>query len=173
MTGVQTCALPIFNIQAVSFSQGHHTLLNGTSYCPSTPLTQGVLKALLASDIPAFVAAGNDKDYKRINWPACLPEAVAIGGSAEGDYIAPYSNFDANLLDFYALGSMRVKIPGGTEVNAAGTSISTAVAAATYIKVKSNNLNFKYADVINKFNQSAIQIAGRGTSGKLINVASL
>ena len=68
---------------------------------------------------------------------------------------------------------MRVKIPGGTEVNAAGTSISTAVAAATYIKVKSNNLNFKYADVINKFNQSAIQITGRGTSGKLINVASL
>jgi hypothetical protein len=68
---------------------------------------------------------------------------------------------------------MRVKVPGGSELNVAGTSISTAVASSTYLAVKTKNPTLKYADIIAKFNNSSVQIAGRGTSGKLINVYGL
>lgn len=162
-----------FNIQAVSLSQGHHTLLMGQNYCPYTPATQSLVKNLLAMDIPVFNSAGNDRDYSRVNWPSCIPEVVSVGASAEGDYIAIYSNFDPKLIDFFAPGSMSVKLPGGTETNAAGTSISTAVAASTYIAVKSKNVNYKYTDVMNKFSASWYSIYGRNTSGKLIDVYRL
>lgn len=162
-----------FNIKAVSLSQSHHALLNGANYCPSTPMTSNLVDSMLSAGIPLFNAAGNEKDYSRINWPACIPNVVAVGASAEGDIISPISNFDKNLIDFYTLGTMRVKIPGGKEVNAAGTSISTAVLASTYLAVSDKNPTLSYIDIVNKFNQNSIQIVGRNTFGKLVNVSGL
>lgn len=162
-----------FNIQAVSLAQTHHVLLNGTNYCPNTNLTSGVIKALAQVNVPFFAAAGNNRDYSRIDWPACIPDSIGVGATMDGDYIAVYSNADKNLLDFYALGSMRVKGPAGKEVNAAGTSIATQVAAATWVGVKDKNMSMLYQDIYNKFVQTSIATAGRGTSGKLINTFGL
>ena len=97
-----------FNIQAVSLSQGSHNLGSSESYCPSTPITQKSITDLLSAGVPTFTAVGNNRDYKRIDWPSCIPEAVAVGaGSRRG--IDNYNNWDPLLLDFYSLGTMRVQ----------------------------------------------------------------
>ena len=158
-----------FNIQAVSLAQTHHVLLNGTNYCPNTPLTAGLIKVLNQANVPVFASAGNNRDYKRIDWPSCLPDSIGVGATMDGDSIAVYSNADPNLLDFYALGSMRVKLPGNKDINASGTSISTQVAAATWVAYKTKNPNLSNQDVYNKFVSTSIETAGRGTSGKLID----
>jgi len=124
-----------FNIQAVSLSQGSRGLLDSASYCPSTPTTQKSITDLLSAGIPTFTAVGNRSDYKRIDWPSCIPQAVAVGaGSKNG--IETYNNYDPALLDMYSIGQLRVYSPGNTLGFASGSSIAAQTAAANWIALK-------------------------------------
>jgi len=124
-----------FNIQAVSLSQGSRALLDSASYCPSTPTTQKSITDLLSAGIPTFTAVGNRSDYKRIDWPSCIPQAVAVGaGSKNG--IETYNNYDPALLDMYSIGQLKVYSPGNTLGFASGSSIAAQTAAANWIALK-------------------------------------
>jgi len=70
-----------FNIQAVSMSQGHHNLATGSDYCPKTPITESKIDTLKSMDVGVFFPTGNARDYSRIDWPACIPSAIAIGAT--------------------------------------------------------------------------------------------
>ena len=157
-----------FNIQAVTMSQGNHNLLNAKDYCPKTVSTQSRIKQLLASGVPTFLPAGNIKDYKRIDWPACLPESIAIGASSREEEIATFSNYDPLLIDFYALGYKTASVPGGKIVNAAGTSVAVQVAAAKWLKVKSSKPD---ADLYSLIKKTGVNIKGiNGMIGNMINI---
>jgi hypothetical protein len=162
-----------FNIQALSMSQGTHTLLNGANYCLNTPNTTSVVGLLKSVGIPSFFPVGNAKDYKRIDWPACIPDSIAVSATMPGDYIASYGNFDPNLTDLFALGSLRVKVPGNTAINGAGTSIAAQVAAATWVGVKTKNPSMSYQDVYNLLISKSVSVTGRGTFGKMIDSWSM
>jgi len=162
-----------FNIQALSMSQGTSNFLNGTNYCPNTPNTSSAITLLKNNGIPSFFPVGNSKNYKRIDWPSCIPDSIAIGATMPGDIIATYGNFDANLTDFFALGSLRVKVPGNSEINGAGTSIATQVAAATWVGVKSKNPSMSYKDVYNLLSSKSTVVHGRGAFGKVIDTWAL
>jgi hypothetical protein len=137
-----------FNIQAVSLSQGSHNLGSSQSYCPSTPTTQKSITDLLSAGIPTFTAVGNNRDYKRIDWPSCIPEAVAVGaGSKNG--IELYNNYDPTLLDIYSIGQIRVYSPGNNLGFASGSSIAAQTAAANWIALK----QFKVGLNINQLNE--------------------
>ena len=162
-----------FNIQALSMSQGTHTLLNGAQYCLNTPNTTSVIWLLKSVGIPSFFPVGNAKDYKRIDWPACIPDSIAIGATMPGDAIATYNNFDPNLTDFFALGSLRVKVPGNSEINGAGTSIASQVAAATWVAVKTKNPSMSYQEAYNLLSLKSTVVNGRGAFGKVIDTWAL
>jgi len=162
-----------FNIQAVSMSQGTHTLLNGPNYCPNTPSTASIVNVLKSAGIPSFFPTGNSKDYLRIDWPACIADSIAIGATMPGDYIAAYGNFDSKLTDFFALGSLRVKVPGNSFINAAGTSVAAQVAAATWVGIKSKNPSMSYQDIYSLLMSKSVNVSGKGTSGKMIDSWSL
>jgi acid stress-induced BolA-like protein IbaG/YrbA len=137
-----------FNIQAVSLSQGSHNLGSSQNYCPSTPTTQKSITDLLSAGIPTFTAVGNNRDYKRIDWPSCIPEAVAVGaGSKNG--IELYNNYDPTLLDIYSIGQIRVYSPGNNLGFASGSSIAAQTAAANWIALK----QFKVGLNINQLNE--------------------
>jgi hypothetical protein len=162
-----------FNIQSVAMSQANHAILTTlTDYCPATPMLRGVISSLVSSGTPVFFAAGNMRDLSRLSWPACINDSISIGMADQYEQIDNFSNFDKDRLDFYALGNMKVAVPGGSVKNAAGSSISTQVAAATWAGIKSSNPSLTYQQVLDMLNNGSKPIRGaRGQYGKLISSA--
>jgi len=133
-----------FNIQAVSMSQGQTVTSNSVDYCPKTPITEGKIKALASAGIPVFFPTGNSRSYSKIDWPACIPQSIAIGATMPTKTIAVYGNHDPLLTDFFALGTTRAITAGGKEINVAGTSASTVIAATSWATIKSSKPNLTY-----------------------------
>lgn len=162
-----------FNIQALSMSQGTSNFLNGANYCPNTPNTSSAITLLKNNGVPSFFPVGNSKNYKRIDWPSCIPDSIAISSTMPGDAIATYANFDSNLTDFFALGSLSVKNPGNSAVNGAGTSIAAQVAAAAWVGVKAKNPSMSYQEVYDLFSSKSTMSTGRGAFGKVLDTWAL
>jgi hypothetical protein len=162
-----------FNIQAVSMSQSHHNLgPAGTDYCPKTPNTEARIKTLQSAGVPVFFPAGNGRDYKRIDWPACISSSIAIGATMPTKEVAIYSNFDSNLVDFFAEGTTRALNPGGAIVNVAGTSASTVIAATSWATLKSLKPNLSYSEIYDIFSKTSLPTKNsRVSGGKLIDLS--
>jgi len=136
------------NIQAVTMAQGHHNLGFATNYCPSTPATQTRLKTFVSAGIPVFFAAGNNGDLKRIDWPSCIDDSISVGAATAQDELAIYSNYDVNKVDFIALGNtIASDVVTGKQLNVRGTSASTQIAAANWLKVKQAKPTLSYQDL--------------------------
>ena len=161
-----------FNIQAVSMSQGHSGGRSSSSdYCPKTPITEGKINTLMNSGIPVFFPTGNGRDYNRIDWPACIPSAIAIGATMPAETIAIYSNHDPLLTDFFALGQVKATNPGGRIINAGGTSASAVIAATQWATIKSAKPNLTYSEIYSLISKtSKPTFNSRIPSGKLINI---
>lgn len=161
-----------FNIQAVSMSQSHHVLGSpGTDYCPKTPITEGKIKALMGHGIPVFISAGNNRDYQRIDWPACIPAAIAIGATMPTKSIAIYSNYDPLLTDFFAQGTTRATTVGGKVINVAGTSASTVIGATQWATIKAAKPHLTYSEIYDLISRTSTPTSNSQIkSGKLINV---
>jgi hypothetical protein len=156
-----------YNVKAVSLSQGSSGLLgkSGTDYCPTFPRTISAVQSLNAMSIPVFSAVGNARDYARIDWPSCIPDVVSVGAVDQIGEITSYSNNDASLLDFFALGNMPAVGPGNITKNIAGTSSATQVAAATYLSLSSST-GKSGIDLINVMKANATNTVGRQGSFK-------
>lgn len=163
-----------YNIKSVAMSQGHHNLAFLTDYCPSTPNTKNLLISLTNAGVATFFPSGNSRDYSRIDWPACIEESFAVGWANQYDMISSNGNFDKKLLDFYALGNMKVTLPGGRIINSSGSSISTQVMATTWALLKSKYPNYSQQEIVDMLLQSSKQINGsNGQIGKLININTI
>jgi len=139
-----------FNIQSVAMAQGSHYLgAAGTDYCPKTPTTQSKIQLLNSIGVGVFFPAGNNRDYKRISWPACLPESIAIGATMPNNSVAVYSNHDPLLVDFHARGTTVLYGLNSKKTNFAGTSASVLVAATSWATVKSAKSQLGYTDLYN------------------------
>jgi hypothetical protein len=120
-----------YNIVSVSASMGNHNLGTGPNYCPIRKTHAeliGNIDKLSASGVATIFAAGNNRDYSRIDFPACIPQAVSIGGATEDNAMAPYSNA-APEVDFYSLGAFDTQIS-----RSVGTSAATAAFSAAWAK---------------------------------------
>ena len=161
-----------FNIQSVAMSQGHHVLgAAGTDYCPKTLMTQSKIQTLNSLGVGVFFPAGNARDYVRIDWPACIPESIAMGATMPTNEVAIYTNHDANLTDFFALGTLSSTGVNGVKVNIAGTSASVQAGAVAWATVKSAKPNLSYDQLYALFSKTSIPTKNSKVSGgKLINV---
>jgi len=160
-----------YNIKAVSISQGTHVLgAAGTNYCPTYTRTVSAIDSLMSMNIPVFSAVGNNRDYARIDWPSCIPTAIAVGAVDQINEMTTYTNNDPVLLDFLAIGNMQAAGPGNVLKNIAGTSASTQVAAAQYISA-SNQFGYSGQKLIDKLKSIALPTTGR--QGKFTKLLSL
>ena len=105
-------------------------------------------------DIPVFLPAGNAGDKLRIDWPACIPAAIAIGAIDSKGQIASYSNYDRTLIDFYVSGTSPALLPGGGSTTATGTSVSTIIAASYWMKVLEQRPELRLAEISQLFRNS-------------------
>ncbi len=140
-----------FNIGAVAMAQGHHSLLSTRAYCPKTPAVEKRIIELKRVDIPVVLPSGNKADKTRIDWPACIPSALAIGASNDKDEIAKFSNIDRNLVDFYAPGYSESYLPGGLSAKASGTSVSTLIAATRWVAQSNQDPSASYSQIYQHF----------------------
>jgi hypothetical protein len=123
------------NIGAVAMAQGYHPSLSGKNYCPKVKELDKLILDLKLKNVPVFFPAGNAAIKTKIDWPACIPVAMAIGAIDTKGEIANYSNYDRNLVDFYVQGSAPALLPGGGPTSAVGTSVSTLIAASYWLDV--------------------------------------
>ena len=143
-----------YNIGAVAMSQGHHNLSGSSRYCPSTPLIEKKLQALKQMNIPVFLPTGNAADKSRIDWPACISSAIAVGSVDAKDQISKFSNMDRNLTDFYALGNLTDSHPDGITRYYSGTSVSAQVAAAGWVEISNRFPALSYSEIYAQLRKS-------------------
>jgi hypothetical protein len=169
-----------YNIKAVSMSQGSHALKPaGTNYCTNVPNVTNAVKALLSQNIPSFFATGNNRDYKRIDWPSCIPESVSVGGVDQINEILSNTNVDKDIIDFFALGATGTPelpylvSPGGVLKNGSGTSIATQVAASNFVAIQQNKVTLTAAQVLNLMTATTSETIGKqGKFKKLVSIKS-
>ena len=162
-----------FNIQSVAMAQGSHALgAAGTDYCPKTPTTVEKVKALNALNVGVFFPAGNNSDYKRVDWPSCIPETISMGATMPTESIAFYSNYDSKLVDFYARGTTVLYGLDGKKTNFAGSSASVLVGATSWATIKSIKTTLSYTEMYDLISKtSKLTSSSRVGSGKLIDLA--
>lgn len=126
------------NVGAVSISMGRAYTEAG---CPIELPLQSRIVELKAKNIGVFTAAGNRSNQTKVDYPACIPEAITVGATdtrytlrniAGWVYpIMPNSNGGADL-DLYALGRYNTTMLDGTNTLVLGTSAATAAVASKW-----------------------------------------
>jgi hypothetical protein len=130
-----------FNVVSVSVSLGQRPLKTGANYCSINRFDSGLkssIESLKNLGVASVFATGNDRDKSRINYPACLADAIAVASIGPRGNTESYNN-DSAELDFYALGRHEL----ATE-NVSGTSAATAAFAAYWAKSYTNNYQMTY-----------------------------
>jgi hypothetical protein len=146
-----------YNISSVSASMGSHIVGTGLKYCPTNATHSGLvgnIDKLLSLNVPTIFSAGNNRDYKRINFPACIAQAVAVGGATEGNTMSPFSNA-ALEVDFYFLEVFDVN-----NKTVRGTSASAAAFSAYWAK----NYKGTYQSTYDYFVSVSKKATGRTTT---------
>ena len=142
-----------YNISVVSFSRGQHK----ASACAIDKTIQSQIVALQNGGVGVAIAAGNNGDKTYIDYPACIPEAIAISGIYSQNYTPKIwssyrQTFGTNSgvdTDFFAMGNFQT-VAGPV---AESTSSSTAAFAGYWSKV----WNGSYADTYKSIAQNALQ----------------
>jgi hypothetical protein len=125
------------NVGAVSVSLGR---VYSEASCPVTaePSLQPTIKSLAAANVPTVIAAGNNYSPNKINYPACIPDAVAVGATDTRytvknvvGWVYPIMNLSNGGpdLDVYAHGRyLTSDVTGKVAVSLGTSNANTAVA---------------------------------------------
>lgn len=134
-----------YNISAVSFSRGQHTWVKTSKACPVDKTIQQSIVSLQSAGVPVVVASGNNGDKTSIDYPACIPEAVAISTSSKTLGIPSNNANVSNATDFLVGGTYNNKIQ-----RVADSSSAATIAFASYwLKVSNGNFNDTYSKIKN------------------------
>lgn len=161
-----------FNIQAVSMAQGHHNLLSkAADYCPNNIEVTKSIQKMASYGIAPFFASGNNGDKNRLDWPSCVANAISVGAvNTEGE-IEFYSNNDNNRLTFFAPGTSKIIYPGGSRGYGVGTSVSTQIAAASFVALTQSKPNLSYNQYLSMLTSTSSPVKSNGVVvNKLINL---
>lgn len=155
-TGVITKALEWVNQNATRLNVGAVSISLGRAYsqsqCPIESDLQQQVIDLASKDIPVIAAAGNGSSRVKIDYPACIPQVIAIGAtdtrySSRGitGWIYPVmaiSNSSADL-DYFTLGRFETTNIFGEKSVQLGTSVSTVAFASQLVKLQNNGVSPK------------------------------
>jgi len=128
-----------YNIVSVSASVGSAAYNRSGHYCPIKATHNSLISninTLASMGVATMFATGNNRDALRVNFPACIPQAIAVSAvtrfsTDDGWKVSPLANTGPDT-DFYALGSFNTSI--GTTGAFGQTSPATAALSAYWAK---------------------------------------
>jgi hypothetical protein len=131
-----------YGIDAVSISQASISK-NNLDACTGvgTLKTEGLraigaVSLLSQSNIPVFAGTGNDGSSTVVGFPACVGNVIGVGAVRPSlTQFASYTNRGPGL-DMVALGNITINNYRGSSTEITGTSVSSPIAAASYVKNK-------------------------------------
>lgn len=147
------------NIAAVSFSysltgngcQPNSSLASPMSVSVADALIRSDINALATKNIPLIAAAGNNGSRTQIDYPACIPNAVAVStrtydtnGTA---FMSKNTNYSDSLTDFVFGPNGGTGYNGATQYSS--SSEATAGFAAYWTKKYDGNMSNTYALIKN------------------------
>jgi len=120
-----------YSIDAVSVSQSSvvPAVLNR---CLNDTVTIGAISSLTSNNVPVFVATGNDKRRDVVGFPSCVNGAIGVGALGNATQLEAATNTGPGL-DMVSPGKVRITKYNGSTLDTAGSSVATAVAAASYV----------------------------------------
>jgi hypothetical protein len=159
------------NVGAVSVSVGR-TYTEAT--CPIEAALQTAITGLASANIPTVIAAGNNANQTRVNYPACIPEAIAVGATD-----TPYtkSNIQGIVqpimfisngstdVDLYSLGRYTTTDINGVQAVTLGTSGATVSVATKLARSLSDGSSL--STVMGRVNSSLMK-AYRSTTNFVV-----
>jgi hypothetical protein len=171
-----------YNIVAVASSNATSAPVikksSTSDYCSPTKL-DSVISTLNNSGIPVFFPAGNSglnasmKD--KIEWPACIPQSIAVGGvetlNLDTPQVSLTSNYDDGLVDLWGEVQLPTIYPGNIPGYSYGTSVSVQVIAAHYVNLKSLKPAYTVEQLISLMKSSSVPVQSlNGQNVSLFNL---
>jgi hypothetical protein len=133
-----------YSIDALSISQSSVSAGN-LALCSTDTVTINAVSSLTSSNIPVFVATGNDKRRDVVGFPSCVSGVTGVGALGSATQLEAATNTGPGL-DMVAPGKVRITKYNGSPVDTAGSSVATVVSAASYV----NRNTFKtFAEYLN------------------------
>jgi hypothetical protein len=120
-----------YSIDAVSISQSSVAAGN-LSRCLTDKVTINAVSSLTLNNVPVFVAVGNDRRKDVVGFPSCVNGAIGVGALGNATQLEGLTNTGPGL-DMVAPGKVRITKYNGSPTDTAGSSVATAVSAASYV----------------------------------------
>jgi hypothetical protein len=151
-----------YSIDAVSISQASISK-NNLNACTGTGVfaNEGIriinaVSLLNASNIPVFVATGNNKSSTVVGFPACVPGVIGVGALYSLEMFEKATNRGPGL-DLVALGKVTITKYGRTEpTDISGTSAATVVSSSSYVKKNTGQAFTDYISLLPKVSLSGV-----------------
>lgn len=120
-----------YSIDALSVSQSSVSA-NNLKLCTNDTVTVNAVASLNANNIPVFAATGNDRRKDVVGFPSCVNGVVGVGALGNATQLEGLTNTGPGL-DMVAPGKVRITKYNGSPTDTAGSSVATAVSAASYV----------------------------------------
>jgi hypothetical protein len=120
-----------YSIDALSVSQSSVSTGN-LALCTRDTVTINAVSSLNANNIPVFVAVGNDRRRDVVGFPSCVSGVTGVGALGSATQLEAATNTGPGL-DMVAPGSVQITKYNGSPTSTAGSSVATAVSAASYV----------------------------------------
>jgi hypothetical protein len=131
-----------YSIDALSVSQSSVSAGN-LALCTQDKITINAVAALKTSNIPVFVATGNDRRTDVIGFPSCVSGVIPVGALANATQLEKATNTGPGLT-MVSPGKVSITKYNGSPTDTAGSSVATVVSAATYVNRNTFNTFGEY-----------------------------
>lgn len=160
-------------IAAVNMSNGGSPLFS--TDC-NADARKSIIDQLRAANIVTVVAVGNDNTDATIRAPACIPSALAVTGSTEGDERAFGSNWGA-LVDLVAPGQdVTAPFPSGSSntsyADVGGTSAAAAHVTGAWAALRAARPNATMDEIETALKSTGLGITVAGVTKPRIRVSN-
>ena len=120
-----------YSIDAVSISQSSVSVDN-LKLCTTDTVVINSVTSLNAQNIPVFAATGNDKRKDVVGFPSCVNNVIGVGALGNETQLEAATNTGIGL-DMVAPGKVSITKYNGSPTDTAGSSVATAISAASYV----------------------------------------
>ena len=120
-----------YSIDALSVSQSSVSAGN-LALCTNDTVTINAVSSLTSNNVPVFVAVGNDRRRDVVGFPSCVSGVIGVGALGSATQLEAATNTGPGL-DMVAPGSVQITKYNGSPTSTAGSSVATAVSAASYV----------------------------------------